>query len=41
MRDFGGILLKAGEYFFDRYNPGDAKPGLMSLSIELQDQLLA
>ena len=25
MRDFGGILLKAGEYFLDRYNPGDAK----------------
>jgi hypothetical protein len=25
MRDFGGILLRAGEYFLDRYNPGDAK----------------
>jgi hypothetical protein len=25
MRDFGGILLKAGEYFLDGYNPGDAK----------------
>lgn len=41
MRDFGGILLKAGEYFLDRYNPGDAKTGLMSLSLPQPVRVLA